>query len=210
MKHPSARFIAVALYELRTLCTRIADQTKKHLWSDPKMKYLLVRKKTVFKCRPQKSLAGLAFLLMLQACAITPDISSEQAKGTTVCDTYLLFSMCVQDIDGDNTVDMVYFTDTKEAFMYQEGKQALVEKVLPFHRCAVPFDAGMQATTNRLLERDNLSLSEEIAITKELIVNYASAKPAIDACNARFENAEKDGERQAPDFSQFEEDWEQQ
>ena len=158
----------------------------------------------------QKHLIAFALVLILQACAVKPDKAAEQAKGVTVCDAYLIFSMCVQDIDGDNTVDMVYFTDTKEAFMYQEGKQALVEKVLPFHRCAVPLDAGMQATTNRLLERDNLSLSEEIAITKELIVNYASAKPAIDACNARFENAEKDGERQAPDFSQFEEDWEQQ
>ena len=159
---------------------------------------------------PLKQLATLALLLMLQACAITPDIDSQQAKGMTVCDTYLLFSMCVQDIDGDNTVDMVYFTDTKEAFMYQEGKQALVGRVMPFHRCAVPLDTGMQATTNRLLERDTLSLTEEISITKELIVNYASAKPAIDACNARFEDAEGDREQQTSDFSQFEEDWEQQ
>jgi hypothetical protein len=41
-------------------------------------------------------------------------------------------------------------------------------------------------------------------------VNYASAKPAIDACNARFEKGESDGKQQAPDFSEFEEDWEQQ
>ena len=94
--------------------------------------------------------------------------------------------------------------------MYQEGKQALVGKIMPFHRCAVPLDAGMQATTNRILRRTDLSLAEEISITQELIVNYASAKPAIDACNARFENGENDGKQQAPDFSEFEEDWEQQ
>ena len=174
------------------------------------MKDQLIYQQLLCELNPQKQLATFALLLMLQACAITPDIGSQQAKGVTVCDTYLLFSMCVQDIDGDDTVDMVYFTDTKEAFMYQEGKQALVGKVLPFHRCAVPLDTGMQTTTNRLLERDTLSLTEEISITKELIVNYALAKPAIDACNARFEDAESDSKQQTPDFSQFEEDWEQQ
>ncbi|MDG1492334.1 MAG: hypothetical protein P8Q84_00600 [Luminiphilus sp.] len=174
------------------------------------MKDQLSHQQRACKSRPQKQLTTLALLFMLQACAMTPDIGSQQAKGVTACDTYLLFSMCVQDIDGDNTVDMVYFTDTKEAFMYQEGKQALVGTVIPFHRCAVPLDAGMQSTTNRLLQRENLSLTEEISITKELIVNYASAKPAIDACNARFEDTEGDGKEKMPDFSQFEEDWEQQ
>ena len=116
------------------------------------MKDQLIYQQRLCKLNPLKQLTTLALLLMLQACAITPDIGTQQVKGVTVCDTYLLFSMCVQDIDGDDTVDMVYFTDTKEAFMYQEGKQALVGKVLPFHRCAVPLDTGMQATTNRLLE----------------------------------------------------------
>ena len=158
----------------------------------------------------QKHLIAFALVSILQACAVKPDKAAEQAKGVTVCDAYLIFSMCVQDIDGDNTVDMAYFTDTKEAFMYQEGKQALVGRTMPFHRCAVPLDAGMQATTNRILRRTDLSLAEEISITQGLIVNYASAKPAIDACNARFEKGESDGKQQAPDFSEFEEDWGQQ
>lgn len=175
-----------------------------------RMKNQLTQNPLGAQFRPQTHLAIFALLLMLQACAINPDKDAQRAKGITVCDSYLLFSMCVQDIDGDNTVDMVYFTDTKEAFMYQEGKQDLVGKTLPFHRCAVPIGADMQTTTNRLLNRADLSFTEEIDITKELIINYAAAKPAIDACNARFEDGEDNGRQKASDFSQFEEDWEQQ
>ena len=73
--------------------------------------------------------------------------------------------------------------------MYQDGKQDSVAEVMPFHRCAVPLDEGMQATTNRILNRSDLSLGEEMSITRELISNYVAAKPTIDACNAQFEDA---------------------
>ena len=105
--------------------------------------------------------------------------------------------MCVQDLQGDGVVDLIYFTDTKEIFMYQNGKRDLVAEAMPFHRCAVPLDAGMQATTNRILNRENLSVTEELSITMELITNYLAAKPSIDACNARFED-NSDNEAEVP------------
>ena len=154
-----------------------------------------------------KCLLLFIVIAIVQGCAITPDKAAQQAKGVTVCDTYLILSMCVQDLDGDSTVDMVYFVDTNEAFMYQEGKQDLVGEVMPFHRCAVPLNEGMQHTTNRILDRADLGLVEEVAITKELIANYVAAKPTIDACNAKYDAA-ADNEAQAEgDFSKFEEDW---
>jgi len=146
-------------------------------------------------------------IAVLEGCAITPDKTTQQAMGVTVCDSYLILSMCVQDLDGDGTVDMVYFLDTNEAFMYQDGKQDLVGEVMPFHRCAVPLNEGMQATTNRILDRADLSLVEEMSITKELLSNYVVAKPAIEACNAKFEVATGDGGQPEADFSEFEEDW---
>lgn len=155
----------------------------------------------------KKCLLLLPLIMVLEGCAITPDKTAQQAKGVTVCDSYLIMSMCVRDLDGDGTVDMVYFTDTNEAFMYQEGKQGLVAEVMPFHRCAVPLVEGMQATTNRILDRGDLSLVEEMTIARDLLSNYIAAKPAIDACNAQFGDViDDDGEPEA-DFSQFEEDW---
>ena len=149
----------------------------------------------------------VAVVLVLAGCAQTPSVAPQQAAGKTVCDTYLIQSMCVQDLQGDGVVDLIYFTDTKEIFMYQNGKRDLVAEVMPFHRCAVTLDAGMQATTNRILNREDLSLTEELSITMELITNYLTAKPSIDACNARFEDKSDKADVPPEGFSQFEEDW---
>ena len=149
----------------------------------------------------------VAVVLVLAGCAQTPSVVPPQAAGKTVCDTYLIQSMCVQDLQGDGVVDLIYFTDTKEIFMYQNGKRDLVAEVMPFHRCAVTLDAGMQATTNRILNREDLSLTEELSITMELITNYLAAKLSIDACNARFEGNSDEAELPSEGFSQFEEDW---
>ena len=149
----------------------------------------------------------LSVVLVLAACAQTPSIAPQQVVGKTVCDTYLIQSMCVQDLQGDGVVDLIYFTDTEEIFMYRSGKRDLVAEVMPFHRCAVPLDAGMQTTTNRILNREDLSLTEELSITMELITNYLAAKPSIDACNARFEGNSDEAELPSEGFSQFEEDW---
>ena len=79
---------------------------------------------------------------------------------------------------------------------------------MPLHRCAVPLDPEMQTTTNRVLKREELSFAEEMSITKALIGSYVAAKPAIDACNAQFENNADNTQKSEVDFSQFEEDWE--
>ena len=172
------------------------------------MKNFLTPTRFNFGCREQRCLAILLFIGLLNGCAITPDKSIQQAKGVTVCDSYLVLSMCLQDFDGDETVDLIFFTDTKEVFMYQEGKRALAGEVMPLHRCAVPLNAGMQATTNRILKREELSFAEEMSITKSLVASYVSAKPTIDACNAQFEDNASNNKQPEADFSQFEEDWE--
>ena len=113
----------------------------------------------------------------------------------------------MQDVSGDDTVDMIYFTDTNEIFMYQEGRRSAVAKFMPFHRCAVPLNEGMQATTNRILNRSDLSLGEEIEITRLLISNYIAARPAIDACNEKFEDEVEEGAVAESEFSEFESEW---
>lgn len=151
-------------------------------------------------------------LLALSGCSNTPgrqDAAVTPAKaGTdrTICDSYLMQDMCVRDLSGDNTVDMIYFADTNEIFMYQEGRKALVERVMPLHRCAVPLNPGMQTTTNRILHRTNLSLTEEMDITRKLIVNFVAAKPSIDECNARFD-PEGAGVAYEDEFSEEDFDW---
>ncbi len=153
----------------------------------------------------------LVFMVTLVGCTSTPATRTgtrlANVESKVVCDTYILLNMCVEDLAGDGTVDMVYFSDTNEAFMYQQGMHDAVAQVMPLHSCAVPLNAGMQATTNRILERKNLSLSEELDITRQLITNYLAAKPTIDACNARFEDNNPGAIAQEDDFFIEESDW---
>jgi len=130
-----------------------------------------------------------AMVIALAGCAIDPGIKQEPSTGKIVCDSYIILDMCVRDLVGDGTVDMIYFTDTNEIFMYREGMKEAAGEIMSFHQCAVPLSPGMQLTTNRILNRANLSLTEELSITRALIANYMAEKPQIDACNARFEAA---------------------
>jgi hypothetical protein len=159
-----------------------------------------------------RTLIRLAFILSLAGCtsapAVKPEITPEHSAAFLVCDSYIIFDMCVRDLAGDGAVDMIYFSDTNEIFMYREGMRNTVAEVMPLHRCAVPLDEGMQKTTDRILHRKNIQLSEEVVIVKELIVNYAAAKTEIDACNAYFD--ELDGVNQPPEEEFFMGEWDDQ
>ena len=155
----------------------------------------------------RKNLFTYVLVLLLAGCASNSPPRTENSVGKTVCDTYLILSMCVQDVSGDDTVDMIYFTDTNEIFMYQEGRRSAVAEFMPFHRCAVPLNEDMQATTNRILNRSDLSLGQEIKITRQLITNYIAAKPTIDACNEKFEDEAEEGAVPESEFSEFESEW---
>jgi hypothetical protein len=151
---------------------------------------------------------GAALIVALAGCASNaPIMNDDNTAARIVCDSYIILSMCVEDVTGDNTVDIVYFTDTNEVFMYQEGRRNVVPEQMAFHRCAVPLDEGMQDTTNRILQRDNLSFTEQLDITRRLLANYTAAKPTIDACNAKFEDGVADDTAEESEFSDFEQDW---
>ena len=148
-----------------------------------------------------------AFILSLAGCTSAPEVKPERSTAYLVCDSYIIFDMCVQDLAGDGAVDMIYFSDSNEIFMYRDGMKDAVAEVMPFHRCAAPLDAEMQATTNRILDRENLSLSEQLGIIGQLLANYVAAKPEIDACNARFEDNPASGSAREEEFFMDDADW---
>lgn len=152
----------------------------------------------------------LAILISISACSLEPVVDQSSAVGRTVCDSYVVLDMCVQDVVGDQQVDMIYFTDTKEIFMYREGMKERVGELMPFHRCAIPLSAEMQATTNRILDREGLSFTEELGITKDLLANYLAARPTIEACEAEIRAREGKAllPPQEDNFYMDEQDWE--
>lgn len=145
-------------------------------------------------------------VLVLAGCGSSPAIKPESAAGKIVCDSYIILDMCVRDLVGDGQADMIYFSDTREIFMYRAGMQDQVVSVMPLHRCAVPLDAEMQQINNRILERENLSLSQELGIKRQLIANFLAAKPEIDACNARFEDPDVTAAKEE-EFFMGDEEW---
>ena len=153
---------------------------------------------------------SLIVLLIMAGCSSTPvptpSPAPAQSEGKIICDSYIILDMCVRDLVGDGTVDMVYFSDTNEIFMYQKGRRELVAGVMPFHRCAVTLNPGMQSITNRILGRKDMNFAEEVSITKDLIANFVAAKPEIDACNARFEE-EDATEEEEEDFFMGDAEW---
>lgn len=175
--------------------------------------------KTVCQLTKKNSVVRYSLLLpilalWLSSCSSTPTpedvvdpfVDPFVEQGNEVCDTYIVLDMCVRDLVGDGTVDMIYFTDTREIFMYREGMKETVGAVMPFHQCAVALSTGMQATTNRILNRENLTLTEELGITKDLISNYFAAKSEIDACNTRFDREK--GLVSEPEEDFYIEEWE--
>ena len=153
---------------------------------------------------------AITLTLLLAGCTAGPFIKKEGTKGKTVCDSYIVLHMCVQDYVGDGIVDMIYFSDTDEIFMYRKGMRDIVAPAMPFHQCVVPLSPEMQDISNRILFRENLSFGEELAIKKDLLFAYLAAKPGIDACNASFEEKLPSGEQQAEEFFIDESEWEDQ
>jgi len=148
-----------------------------------------------------------AIVLSLGGCAIEPGIQPQKGEGNIVCDSYLVLDMCVRDYLGNGIVDMIYFSDSDEIFMYRKGMKSLAASVMPLHLCAVPLSDGMQSITNRILERQDLSLTNEINIARQLLSHYMAAKPGIDACHAR--HAKKSDQISQPEevFFDFDDEW---
>ncbi|MEH6592784.1 MAG: hypothetical protein V7746_21130 [Halioglobus sp.] len=158
--------------------------------------------------RRSGALLYLSSAIFLAGCGTGPVKEPETTQGRIVCDSYIILDMCVRDLTADGQVDMIYFTDTEEIFMYRTGMKEAVGGIMPFHQCAVPLSSQMQATTNRILLRGDLSLSEELGITKDLISSYMAAKPEIDACNAQHNKQKGVVDNTEEEFYVDEDEWE--
>jgi len=103
------------------------------------------------------------------------------------CDNYLIYAMCVQDYDGDGVTDVVYFEDTREIFMYQEGWQNRNRNHrrnnLTWHRCPEPMDEDLLTTTSRMFYIDeSTTLLEKTDIKGSLLIHYIRLMPDVTAC----------------------------
>ena len=132
----------------------------------------------------------LVLLGLVSACRYTYD--GERPSNALYCDNFLVYDMCASDTNRDGVVDLVYFTDSNEVFMYREGADRRIPRHLSRHRCAQLMDEDLVATTSRLFFiNDETSMMERTDIRGAMLIKYIAYMPEVSACNRRFEEAEE-------------------
>ena len=109
------------------------------------------------------------------------------------CDNFLIYDMCARDTNRDGVVEVVYFTDTREVFMYHPEFEGNYPSDLGLHRCAMPMDEEVVATTNRVFYvDDSTTFLEKQDIKGAMMIKYVAFLPEVTACNLRAEQEAAD------------------
>jgi len=130
----------------------------------------------------------LGLIAILASCSSLPE--GARPVSAVYCDNFLIYDMCAQDLNSDGVVELVYFTETREVFMFREGAQRRVPRHLDMHRCARPMDEDLVATTSRLFFiDDDTPFLQKQDIRGSMMLKYVSYMPEVTACNMRHEQA---------------------
>jgi len=94
--------------------------------------------------------------------------------------------MCAQDLDGDGVVEYVYFSDSLDVFMFRDGADQNIPSPHAMHKCAMPMDDDLVATTSRVFNvTDETSYLEKQDIRGAMMIKYIAYMPEVTACNLR-------------------------
>ena len=129
----------------------------------------------------------LIIALGLAACGSAPQ--QRALPGQHSCEDFLIYVICVGDIDHSGDVDYVYFGDDYQIFMYAQAmREPLNTLRQPWHECAIPMSENTREHSSRLLYGEALKLSERLAIKGKLIQSYRASQATVAACNAQRKN----------------------
>ena len=106
------------------------------------------------------------------------------------CDNFVLYEMCARDSNRDGIVDYTYFQESKEIFMYRDRLPRRIPVGFGVHRCAMPMEEDLIATTSRVFYiDDSSSLLEKTDIRGAMMLKYMTKLPEVTACNMRADQA---------------------
>ncbi|MEM9316202.1 MAG: hypothetical protein AAGA95_16400 [Pseudomonadota bacterium] len=143
-------------------------------------------------------------LAVITGCATRPDST---LVGSHRCESFLIYEVCVADVDENGSVDFIYFGDDLQVFMYHDAQERALRAVQPFHECAVTMSADTRDLSSELLYGEALTLSQRLSIKGRLIGSYRAARPAVSACNSAAKKAR--GEAADEDPFDVGEDWDE-
>lgn len=136
-----------------------------------------------------KTLRHILLILILPAfagCGIWQLADNQEVS--LYCDNFLIYDMCVQDLDRDGVAEFVYFQDSNEVFLYREGAQEEVPVGLTVHRCAQLMDESLVATSSRVFfVNEDTSYLVVQDIKGAMMIKYIAYMPQVTACNLEGE-----------------------
>lgn len=120
----------------------------------------------------------------LSGCSTVP-VSEAPVAGSrsTYCDSYLMYDMCVQDVDDNGVADLMYFEDSLEVFMVSQDFRKTLPNNLTMHRCVQPMDSPLQHTSSQLLTvNKDSSILLKTRLKSRLMLEYMRYYTAINSC----------------------------
>ena len=148
-------------------------------------------KKFVFMFALSSSIRTIVLLsgyLLLVGCS-TAYLANRPANDL-YCDNFILYEMCARDSNRDGIVDYTYFQESKEIFMYRDRLPRRIPVGFGVHRCAMPMEEDLIATTSRVFYiDDSSSLLEKADIRGAMMLKYMTKLPEVTACNMRADQA---------------------
>lgn len=159
----------------------------------------------VFNPKAYTSLVSSVFLLLLLGACAAPAPREEASAETPAaqtpeprslyCDSFMIYDMCAQDVDGDREVDFLYFDDTKEIFMITEQYQDQTFPGLIRHKCLQILNDGIRNTSTTILNLpDDASRLRRSQLKSRLLAGYAYYLPTINKCMGEEELDDDFGE----------------
>ena len=131
-----------------------------------------------------KLLTTLLPIFLLASCSTSLDMS--RPLSDFYCDNFLIYDMCAQDLNQDGEVELVYFADTNEVFLYRGGSESDLPGTLSMHRCAQQMNEDIVQNTSRLFYiSEETSYIERSDIRGSLMMSYVSFLPRVAGCNER-------------------------
>lgn len=150
-----------------------------------------------------KECLALAGTVAVAACSTAPVQQSSIPHREVFCENWLIYDMCVEDIDADGRVDMMYFSDTNEVFFYDVRTLERTAEIRRVHPCAQAMDQPILDVGSELLQvNDQTPLMSRLAIKRRLMAEQFRYMPRVSACNREYELTEQGGAGE--NFGEFE------
>ena len=102
---------------------------------------------------------------------------------TLYCDSFMIYTMCAEDLNGNGEVDLFFFEDDDQIFFYRKGylNNAITSHL--FHSCMQEMDNDLVKIGSKLFQiKKSGDIVQRISIQTKLMAFYVSYLPVISSC----------------------------